>query len=255
MVGSEHEREMREDRRREPERLVEQNLPGRIRNVILSPNHVRHFHQRIVDDDGEVVRGMAIGADDDGIANHVGLEPDVAAHRVGEHDVALFRHAKADGRTLAGRDARLGLLAHDATARAGVARRTPGGQRFLPLRLELRDGAEAVIGGAGVQELGGVRLIEMKPLGLPVRTPRSADIGPLVPVEAEPAQVGDDARLRLAGRSIGVRVLDAEDIGAALTAREQPVEQRGARVADVKVAGRTRSKSNAHGSAQSRGRR
>src|SRR3989442_13363553 len=86
----------------------------------------------------------------------------------------------------------------------------------------------------------------MKPLGLPVRTPRSADIGPLVPVEAEPAQVGDDARLRLASRSIGVGVLDAEDIGAALPAREQPVEQRGARVADVKMAGRTRSKSNAH---------
>jgi hypothetical protein len=49
---------------------------------------MRHLHQRIVDDDGEVVGWMAVGADDDRVADDVGVEADIAAHRVGEDDVA-----------------------------------------------------------------------------------------------------------------------------------------------------------------------
>ena len=77
----------------------------------------------------------------------------------------------------------------------------------------------------------------MQPLGLAIRPVRPADVGPFVPVEAEPAQILEDARLRLARRALGVGVLDAQDERAVLAVREQPVEQRGARVADVQVAG------------------
>ena len=67
---------------------------------------------------------------------------------------------------------------------------------------------------------------------------RAADVGPLVPVEAEPAQVLEDAGLGLARRALGVGVLDAQDERAVLAVREQPVEQRRARVADVELPGR-----------------
>ena len=57
VIGSHHQRQMRELRRRESERPIEQQLPRRVRDVILAADHMRHLHQRIVDDDGEVVGG------------------------------------------------------------------------------------------------------------------------------------------------------------------------------------------------------
>ena len=74
----------------------------------------------------------------------------------------------------------------------------------------------------------------------------AADIRALVPVEPEPPQVLEDARLRLLRRSLGVGVLDAQDERAVLAVREQPVEERRAGVADVQLAGRTRGESNSH---------
>src|SRR6185369_6790311 len=47
----------------------------------------------------------------------------------------------------------------------------------------------------------------------------------------------DDGGLRLARGSLDVGVFDAEDESAVLSAGEQPVEQRGARVADVELPG------------------
>ncbi len=87
VVGPEHERQVRELRRREPERLIEQDLPRRIRDVILAADHVRHLHQRIVDHDGEVVLRPAVGAHDDEIADDLGAEDDLAAHEILKPDV------------------------------------------------------------------------------------------------------------------------------------------------------------------------
>ena len=111
MIRPHDERHVREAGRREPERLVQEQLPRRVRDVILASDHIRHLHQRIVDHDGEVVGGVAIGADDDRIADHICVEPDVAPHGVGEHDVAAFGHAEPDRRPLAGRDSRRRLIA------------------------------------------------------------------------------------------------------------------------------------------------
>src|SRR5262245_15561619 len=86
----------------------------------------------------------------------------------------------------------------------------------------------------------------MQPLRLAVWTVRTIDVRPLVPVQAEPPQVPDDRRLRFTCRSLGVGVLDAEHEGAAVAARQQPVEERGARVADVEHPGRTRCESDSH---------
>ena len=204
---------MREGRRREPERLVQQNLPRRVRDVILAADHVRHLHQRIVDDDGEVVGGRAVGADDDGIADDVGVKADVAADGVGEHDVAVVGHAEADGRTLAGRDARRAPARGDSRRHVpGVARRPPGGERLLPVGLELlaRSRSSSTRASA-LSSSCAYDWYKMQPLGLPVRPARPADVRALVPVEAEPAQVAQDRRFRLARRALDVGVLDAQD--------------------------------------------
>ena len=91
---------------------------------------------------------------------------------------------------------------------------------------------------------GGAVLLE--PLRLKIRRVRTADVGPFVPVEPEPPQALDDPRDHVPGRSLGVRVLDAQDERAAMAAREEPVEERRARAADVQITGRRRREANAN---------
>src|SRR3972149_5363884 len=75
------------------------------------------------------------------------------------------------------------------------------------------------------------------PAARPPPPPPPPPARPLTPAQAEPAQ-GLQLRLNSAGDVAGaVRVLDAEDEGAALVAGEEPVEQSGADVADVGCAG------------------
>ena len=74
---------------------------------------------------------------------------------------------------------------------------------------------------------------------------RSADVGPLIPVEPQPAQTLHDARDHLPRRSLGVGVFDAQDEGAAMAAGVEPVEQRRAGAADVEIAGRRRRETDA----------
>ena len=55
------------------------------------------------------------------------------------------------------------------------------------------------------------------------------------------------ASFRRRRRALAVGILDAQDEGAAMVARQQPVEQGRARIADVQVAGRAGSEANPHG--------
>ena len=57
-----------------------------------------------------------------------------------------------------------------------------------------------------------------------------------VPLEAEPREVGEDGLLGPPGGALEVGVLDAEHEAAAVGAREEVVEERGAGAADVEVA-------------------
>ena len=68
--------------------------------MVLPPHHMCHVHQRIVDHDGEVVGGRAVGADDDRIADDVDGKPDVAPHHVLEDDVVVVGHPEANRRPL-----------------------------------------------------------------------------------------------------------------------------------------------------------
>ena len=246
VVGPHHERQMREGRRREPECLVEQELPRRIRNVILASKHVRDRHQRIVDDDREVVRGRAAGSHDHGIADDIGLESHLAADGIGEDHLAMLGHEKPDRGPLARSDPLLGVRAHDLPAPARVPYGPEGGHVRGTVGLELRWRAEAAVRLAGAQELLGVRLVQVQPLGLAIRPARTADVWSLVPVEAEPPQVAENRGLGLDRRPLDVGVLDPKDERRVRASREQPVEQGGARVADVELASRAGCKSQSH---------
>jgi hypothetical protein len=68
----------------------------------------------------------------------------------------------------------------------------------------------------------------------------------LVIIEAEPGHALQDAAHHLLAGALQVGVLNAQDEGASLLAREEPVEERGARPADVEVARGGRRKTNAN---------
>ena len=91
----------------------------------------------------------------------------------------------------------------------------------------------------------GHRAMTIEPLATE-STDRTAPptVGPLVPIEPEPAQAVENPFDHLRRRSLDVGVLDAQHEHAAVTTREQPVEERRARAADVEVAGRRRSEAN-----------
>jgi hypothetical protein len=53
---------------------------------------------------------------------------------------------------------------------------------------------------------------------------RTADLGALVPIDSQPSQTVEDARHHLRLRALDVGVLDAEDEGAAVTARDSQLK-------------------------------
>jgi hypothetical protein len=61
-----------------------------------------------------------------------------------------------------------------------------------------------------------------------------------VPIEPEPTHPVEDRLDRRLGRARAVGILDAEQELAAMMPREEQVEQRGARAANVEIAGRRR---------------
>jgi hypothetical protein len=64
--------------------------------------------------------------------------------------------------------------------------------------------------------------------------------GVAIPIETEPLHAGENGVDRFLRGALPVRVLDPQQHLAAVMARKQPVEERGARTADVEKAGRRR---------------
>ena len=81
------------------------------------------------------------------------------------------------------------------------------------------------------------RAMTIDALRLQIRTVAAADLRALIPVEPQPAQTVEDPGDHLVRRPLDVGVLDAQHKDAAEPTREQPVEQRRARAANVEVAG------------------
>src|SRR4051795_11167688 len=93
----------------------------------------------------------------------------------------------------------------------------------------------------------GMRLVAVmiEPLRLEVWCVRTADVGPFVPVEAEPSQAVDDSLDHLPRRTFRIRIFDAQHERSFVTPRKEPVEERRPGAAHVQIPGRRRRKANA----------
>src|SRR5437588_4552707 len=90
-----------------------------------------------------------------------------------------------------------------------------------------------------------VALVNVGALALKIRTEISADMRSFVPINTEPLESLVNRGRGFFGVAFDVRVFDSQHQFAAGVTRKQPVEQRGARTADMEVTGRRRSKANA----------
>ncbi len=176
------------------QRAKEQYLTSRVGEVVVAADDVRDAHVTIVDDGREVVAGDAVGAHDDEVADGVGADDDGTTDEVVDHDVAT-RDAEAQRRRLAAGEAALHLVRRQPEAAAVVPwRATLGERRRAKLRKAFL-GAEAMVGVAGGEQFVGGGSVAAEPLALAIRHARPAHVRALVPVEAEPAQIGEDGVL------------------------------------------------------------
>ena len=244
-VGVEDERQVGEHRFVVAEGTEQEDVLRRVGQVVLAADDVADLHRGVVHDHREVVERRAVAADDDEVATERRrVDGDVATDEVVELDEALG-DAKAERRAPALGLERRPFGGRQVCAAAVVTGRQMG--RFLPLSLdiELLGGAVAGVGHVGFLEPLRRGRVERQPLHLAVRGVwatggLTGDLGTLVPDESQPMEPVQDVLL-VGDRAPGdVRVLEPEDECAAVTPREEEIEEGRPRSPDVKRAGRTR---------------
>ena len=157
------------------------------------------------------------------------------------HDVVkanrMLGNAQANRRGFAVLAAALALRRVERAALARVIGRLLMRHRMGALALQVLLRAETEIGLALSQQPFRMLAIEIEAIALTVGSVRPADIGAFIPVESHPLQVFEQLSFEALFAALDVGVLDAQHHHSALLAGEEPVEERGAGVADVQVAG------------------
>ncbi len=220
-VGAVDQRNMRESRGLPAHRLVDVRLPRGVGEMIVAADDLRDAHVVVVDDDGEHIGRRAVGAQQHEIVEVLVGEGDAPLHRVVDDRLALARRLEPNDRACAGRS-----LGRIAVAPAPVVTRRPAFRLgLLAHLLELCGRGEAAIGLALGEQL-------FRHLAMTRRAGELID-RVAVPIEPEPAHAVEDRVDGRGGRALAIRVLDAQQHFTAVLARVEPVEQRGARGADV----------------------
>ena len=217
-VGTQDHGDVGERGHRRAEGLVDHNLARGIGKVIVAADDVGDLHHGVVDDGREVVRGRAVGTEDDKVVELLGIEGHLAVDGVVDDDVAaVLGHLDAQDVGLAGLNAATGLLGIKIAATTLIALEgVLALLRGLTVGVELLLGAEAGIGLALVPKLLGGLLVQVQALGLGVGAIVAAHLGTLVPVQAKPAHGAQDDLRVLVGGAGGVGVVDAQDERAAV---------------------------------------
>ncbi len=220
---------MRVLRRLATQSADDQHLLGRVADVVLAADDARDLHQHVVHRGGQVVRGRAVGAGHHEVLDLRVVEGDRSAHHVVDDGLAGKRDGEAPHR-----GAPLGLERRDLLGRV-IA---PATHHGCPL-------VGTGIGAHGVKLLGGLpggvhrarRLQLVDAVAVDALALALAERA-LVPVEAHPPEHAKDLGLALGRGALAVGVLHAQDERATRVSGRKPVEQRGARTANMQRSGR-----------------
>ena len=213
LVGAEDHRQVREGRNGIPERLVHEDLSGRIDDVVVAARDERDLHLDVVHHRAEVVERHSVGTQDHLVLQLLVLRGDLALHEIAEGRRAFVRHAEADHG--AGRAFGQVFVA----ARSGIFERVLLLRRLLAQLVEELLAAVAPIGASVRDQRRRVLLVCREAVHLEVRCVRATDLRSLVPGEPEPPQPVEDRLLRLLRAALAIGVLDPQDERALLLPR------------------------------------
>ncbi len=82
LVRSQNHRDMGEFRHIKTQCLIHQNLARRIVDMVVTADDMRDVHERVIDDNGKVVSGIAVAAFDDQIIQLIIIKADIAFNEV-----------------------------------------------------------------------------------------------------------------------------------------------------------------------------
>ena len=225
-LGGQDDGQVGEDGRLPAEGPVHQDVLGDAGQPLVGPHDVADLHQVVVHHIGQMIGRVAVGLEEHQVVQAGVVHGDVAVEYVMEGGLALQGDLEAHHRhdalglvvgTLFG-----GQIATVAVVAKGWLAPTP---LLLPQLGQALRAAVAVVGMAGFDELASVLLVDVQPLGLEVGAVVAPHLGPLVPLQAQPAQALHDVVQGILAIAGAVRVLDAQDEDAVVVAGEEPVEE------------------------------
>ncbi len=231
------------------QRLIDHHLARGVRQVVVAADYMGDAHERIVHHGGEVVGGGAIAAHDDKVVQLAGVKGHIPMDSVVHHHVAaILGHLDAQHVGLSRLHTSASLSGIDIPAPALVALEGILARLgCLAVCFQLIRRTKARVGFALIQQLLGGLAIDIQALSLFVGSAGAAHLRTLVPVQAQPAHGAQDDALVLAGRACGISVVDTQDKGAAVSPGKRPVINGSTGAAYMKLAGRGRRKTHAHG--------
>jgi hypothetical protein len=224
---------------------IDQDLPGRVGKVVISTNHMGDPHQMVIDDTGKIIGSHSIGADENEIANSLGIEVHFSVDEILKNDRLSF-YPKAEDRAVSFRFHPGDFVFGEGTATAVIAGHLSFGELFLPDSLQPFRGAEALIDFSFLNELIRIVMVERKALGLAIGAIGSAPVGTFVPLDSQPMKILNDSIEGGLRRSLCIRILDPEDEGALMGSGKEVVVYGCSCISDVEKAGGSRSKTNSN---------
>jgi len=211
---------------------IDQDLSGRVGKVVISTNHMGNAHQMVIDDTGKIIGSHSIGADDDKIANSLGIEVHFSVDEILKNDRLSF-HPEAEDRAVSFRFHPGDLGFGKGTATAVITGHLSFGELFLPDSLQPFKGAEAFVDFSFLKELIRIVTIERNALGLAIRAIGSAPVGTFVPLDSQPMKIFNDSIKGGFRRSLQIRILDPKDEGALMGSGKEVVVQGCSCISDV----------------------
>ena len=233
-------------RYRETKGMIEDELTRCIRQVFFCPYDVGNVHECIVEYDAVVVYRNAIGFDNNKIADFIGVERNVAPYEVVKFQCFILWRLYADNIGTTFGQILLYRFRCKVRTFAGIDRCFALSHLCFFFGFQFFRCAEAIIGFAFSQELVRIFFIEVQPFHLTVRAVRTTYVNAFIPVNAQPFQGILNIFFRFARRTFLVRIFDPDDKRATCMLGKQVVKEGRAGTANMKRAGRARSKANAY---------
>ena len=200
--------------------------------MIVAANHVADLHLSIVDDNHVVVNGNPGRSHDDRIADRFIVESDVPAYDVMKVNRVLG-NLQPNCSGFAARPTLLRLRCVAQSALARVHLWTTLCRRCLTLPLQLLGGTEAQVSFSFLQQTSGISLISIHAITLPIRNKRTANIGTLIPIDAEPTQIFEQLFFEACLTPLHIRIFNSENVDPLLLSGDQPVVKGGSRITNV----------------------